>query len=292
MGDKENKLSLINIDLQPLAAMGTTLIEKLSSAIGWVATHETPKRIALEQYIKDIQNDPRFDALTKAALVSQAKKTIKEYCNQYEVVQFALEYSGAETHTYSEQLSDDWIESFMDKARLASDEAIQRLWGRILAQECTKPNSVPKHLLTILTSVDAYLAEAFSMVKSHSILLHDNETRYFPIIDCKTWHTYFNNVGLDANALNDLAAVGLITFFPGPQSTIDLETEHATFWYGHQQFVIDDDGLPTLEAGHVFFTRAGEKLCQIIDMVEIYGFTEICLPGIGVSYHSITDTLE
>ena len=75
--------SLISFD--GFSDVANNLIDKISNAVGWVVSHDTPKKIAVDTYIKDIQ-ESNFDAITKASLISRAKKTIKEYCNQRDIV--------------------------------------------------------------------------------------------------------------------------------------------------------------------------------------------------------------
>lgn len=64
------------------------LINKLSDGIGWIATHDTPMRIAVDTYIQDIQNS-NFDPVTKAVLISNARKTIKEHRNKCSITNVA-----------------------------------------------------------------------------------------------------------------------------------------------------------------------------------------------------------
>ena len=65
------------ISFDGAADVMNNLINKLSNAVGWVAIHDTPNRIAVENYIRDIQNS-NYDAVTKAALISNARKIIRE----------------------------------------------------------------------------------------------------------------------------------------------------------------------------------------------------------------------
>ena len=53
------------------------LIDKISSAIGWVFTHDTPMREATSIYIEEIKKSD-LSPLQKAAYISRAKKDIKE----------------------------------------------------------------------------------------------------------------------------------------------------------------------------------------------------------------------
>ena len=82
-----NKYSILDID--GAADVANNLLDKLGTAVGWGVNRETPERIAIATYIEDIKNSD-YDSLLKAALISQAKKTIKEYCNQKDVVGFAI----------------------------------------------------------------------------------------------------------------------------------------------------------------------------------------------------------
>lgn len=54
----------------------TNLLSKLAESAGWIANKETPKKSAIDTYIKDIQ-ESNFDSVLKAALISNAKKIIK-----------------------------------------------------------------------------------------------------------------------------------------------------------------------------------------------------------------------
>ena len=45
------------IDLQPLADVANNLIDKLGSAVGWIATHDTPFLIS-NRYSTDETDDP------------------------------------------------------------------------------------------------------------------------------------------------------------------------------------------------------------------------------------------
>ncbi|MBE6811195.1 MAG: hypothetical protein E7521_09135 [Ruminococcaceae bacterium] len=104
--------SLISLD--GFADVANNLIDRLSNAVGWVATHKTPTKIAIDTYIEDIQNS-NYDPVTKAALISKAKKTVKEYCNQYDIVNKALEMITPTAEP--EKIDSDWLAQFMDKTR-------------------------------------------------------------------------------------------------------------------------------------------------------------------------------
>lgn len=72
--NNKNKYRLFDMD--GMSEVMNNLIDKLSQGVGWVVMHPTPKRIATQQYIEDIKNKD-YDPLTKAALISNAKKVLK-----------------------------------------------------------------------------------------------------------------------------------------------------------------------------------------------------------------------
>lgn len=80
--------SLINIDGNGLKDVLIDLNDKLATAVGWIANKETPEKIAINTYIKEIQ-EKNYDPVTKAALISNAKKIIKGYYNQSNIVEIA-----------------------------------------------------------------------------------------------------------------------------------------------------------------------------------------------------------
>lgn len=77
--EEKNNYNLFNFD--GMSEVANNLIDKLASATGWYVSRNTPSKIGLNTYIEEIQKK-NYDPLTKAALITNAKKTIKEYCNQ------------------------------------------------------------------------------------------------------------------------------------------------------------------------------------------------------------------
>lgn len=179
--------SLINLD--GFSNVANNLIDKLSTAVSWVVTNETPKKVAIDTYIKDIQNSD-YDPLTKAALISNAKKTIKEYSNQVQIVQKAI--SLLTENSDPKSLDDDWLNEFMDKARLVSDEEFQIIWARILAGEIERNNSFSIRTLDRIKSMSKKEAETFSKIAT--LAIGDSNRKY--IIDNKQINEK-HGIGLD-----------------------------------------------------------------------------------------------
>jgi len=187
-----------------LGGVVTALLDKLEHAVGWCANHDTPSRTAVNTYIEEIQNSDK-DPLVKAALISNSKKIIKEYCNQEDIVAIAIQ--SVKSDAKPENIDDDWLAQFMDKARLVSKKEFQLIWGKILANECNHPGCIPRVLLEILSRMDTLDAEVFSFLCSTTIALEDDCA---PVIIYNKLEDY-NFPKMTFDQLLDLEALGLIS---------------------------------------------------------------------------------
>lgn len=270
--------SLINMD--GLSDVINNLIDKVSTAVGWVATHDTPSRIAVNTYIQEIQNS-NYDPITKAALISQAKKSIKEYCNQQNVLRVA---SQALLPTAKpEKLDEDWLTQFMDKARLVSSEEFQMLWGNILAQECNAPGCIPRSLLHIMEQMDKDMATAFMNVASVSVYIEEGEGReYAPIINGASTEEIRENVGVSYDDLINLQSVGLVeTHFSGFGTTLYVTAVKTpvVIRYFDEEYQLPD-GVNRFSVGKVVYTKAGQALCRAVEPQKVDGYFEkYCIPA-------------
>jgi len=65
--------------------------------------------------------------------------------------------------------SDEWVHFYQDSAKYASDEDLQSLWGRVLAQEIRQTGSVSKRTMAVLKTIDKPTAVAFQRMRSQAI---------------------------------------------------------------------------------------------------------------------------
>lgn len=263
--------ALINFDALGEAAINLT--NKLSNGVGWLANRETPKRLAIETYIKDIQKSD-LDPLTKAAFISNSRKIIKEYCNQNDIVKIAI--SSLQQQAKPEVIDEDWLEKFMDKARLISSEEFKLIWGKILARECNSPGSVPLVLLYTLEKMDKEDAETFSSLARISVKLGKIHA---PVIVYKRLEDY-RQFGITFDNLLDLSALGLIEMNMEPLSAgYNITTGSVSDKVIYYDKEYELDGQKSVSVGNVVYTKSGEALVQAIEVEEIEGFwEEYCLP--------------
>ncbi len=270
----DNCFSLVNLD--GISEIAKELLEKITGAIGWLATRETPNRIAVQTYIEEIQHGEQ-NPLVKAALISNAKKIIKEYSNQHNIVRYAIE--NIREKAQPAKVDDDWISQFMDKARLVSDTDFQMIWGRILAEECNDPGIVPRSLLHILEQMDKNDAERFVKLCSFAVR-SKNEQHYMPVY-LAAHRDYYAEKGVNYSALVDLCALGLIEMNMGY-----INTEYKTtcsdvpieICYFDKHFSMPED-VKEVPIGNVIFTKSGQALCRVIEAEEQKKyFEQYCIP--------------
>lgn len=157
------------------------VLDKLAQAIGWIANHDTPKRIAVKNYIEDIQNSD-LSPLEKAILTTRAKKDIREYSNQSRVVEQALKkLSQDDTDVKTDEIDNDWLAEFFDKAKNISDEEFQLIWGRILAGELEQPGSYSKRTLDCLKNLSKDEAAIFMKAANAAVSFRDTVALIFEI---------------------------------------------------------------------------------------------------------------
>lgn len=279
MSDNGNTYSLININLDGLGQACSALIKKISKAVGWVATHDTPSRIAVQQYIDAIQNSD-LDPLIKAAKISRAKRDIKEYCNQAKIISDAIPQINSTSDP--SKIDDDWLSMFMDKARLVNSESLQAIWSRILAQECNENNSISKRLLSILSFISVEQANAFKTVCQFLIrfVVDNEEYTSMPIITSfeGDGSDIYSRAGLNYFKLQELDSLGLLRY---------SATHHAASFarfpstpmiaIGDKQYkIVNPSNSTTLCIGHVLLTNDGDSLCSIVEHKLPEGFLEEC----------------
>jgi len=331
MADTQNKdmRGLINIsaDLGKTADVANNLPDKVAAAVGWFATRETPKRIALKGYIREIQNSD-LPPLEKAAKIHNAKADIKAYIAGRDsaslpaaeaepgdelarilsselpehtkaicasvIGKSAREHSRQEAilaeailnlkeSARPEDVGEDWLSQFMDKARLVSDEEMQLIWGRILAGECNAPGSVPKSLLHILEQMEKSHAESFTALRSISVHVQwgEGEELYYP------FYFDFNNPSpfpmeyfllliekATPDAIWELISLGLLVKDEG----MALSSQELCYYDEFYQPETEHDFID-LPLGELVYTQAGQALCRSIQVPKEEGFfEEICIP--------------
>lgn len=166
----------VNVDLAP----SEKLSEVISTALGaWMAPWSMKRLAKAEaeaERIKAIESaktealltgdEERYQTLSSIGKRVIAKE-IKRQKNIENVVEVANQTIAEESKVSSDPVNPDWATRFFDIAQDISDEAMQDLWGRILAGEVTRPNSYSMRTLEVLRNITREEAQLFEKIAQY-----------------------------------------------------------------------------------------------------------------------------
>lgn len=238
------------------------VIDKISSAVGWLATPKANKtyQMEAEKYlIEQIKNDPHMPAFAKAASMSKVRKLLKEYSNQYNILSNAMNFLNESANP--EKIDDDWLVYFFDKAKNVSKEEMAVIFGKILAKEMNTPGSVSKSLIHILSIISYKEAEAFLNLANFSVTI---ENRLYVIIYNSKFDILYSKYGLRQEDIFDLADVGLVQY--SETGYISEVSDEAKLKYFDCEWDVGDK--KKIRVGDVILSKSGEELLSIITDVN------------------------
>lgn len=157
----DNNFSLLNMD--GLSDVFVKMLDMIEKAVGWTITPKGSRKDledALQYYKKTIMDDETIPPIVKASRIASAKKELTQYVNQGKIINNAS-LSLKETATFK-NLDLDWLSYFFDYAKNIQDEHIQKIWARLLAEQCNGDTSIQRNLIHILSLMDAETAIAFT----------------------------------------------------------------------------------------------------------------------------------
>jgi len=192
------------------------LSEVISSALGaWIAPwaiKRVAKAEAEAERIKAIEgakteallanNDERYAELSDIEKRIVAKES-KRQNNINNVVAIAAQSLKEENDVSSVPVNPDWTTRFFDIAQDISDEAMQDLWGRILAGEVKRPKSYSLRTLEALRNITREEAELFEQIAQY--VLFDGSYYIYNDTSEKS-----ENRSIDYETIAQLVEVGFI----------------------------------------------------------------------------------
>lgn len=267
MADME--INVIKLDAKPLSDVANNLIDKLSCAVGWIFTHDTPKRQAIQQYVESIKASDQPD-LIKAALIANAKSTLVAYCNQRDIIEIALK--NLSDQACPQDIDYEFLSRFMDSAKHVSSEDIKVIWGKILCNECENPGQTPKALIRILGELDSAHAKTFFALGSYVVTLIDGPDDkipgIYPIVHSSFLDDselcYWGDPAINYHDLSELCALGLLRLESGNEITAPFNTDKGKIHYFDETLCVSGPLPRRLKIGFVSFTAAGVSLYSAI----------------------------
>ena len=242
---------------EKMAESGANLLE----AINKIREPKGIKALKLEAQSKVLQKiveKEGLDELTKLAIIDNYEKLIRAYVNKKNII--SLAESIIEKEAKTADVDDDWFEFFFEKAEKISNEEAQQIWARILAEEISNPNTIPRSLIHALFVMDKNLAQQFCVICSYCLRTYQRDY-IIPFIYYK--HNMNSYSRLTYEGLKALEYLGLIY--------CDFEKEFVLprkviLQYGNKQITIrgNSEDNNNIRTGNIQLTDQGRILYGMV----------------------------
>lgn len=254
-------------DISNIVNAGNTLISALERFFPYWGLEGK----ALDAYIKDISESDKPKEV-KAFEILNAKQSFRRIKNVKSILEIASSFTTEEkisNASYSE--NDEFFDYFWDKASYISDEKVQIILGKILANEIENTGCTPKSIIRILSELDTPIANAFYKLceqKLIFVLLDDKDdviglgTEY---VKFSTESDYYFNKGLTLEMINELETLGLVVTSIGYNKHLSKDVAKVLISDGINTECLLTNSVSRLDLGDLMLTKAGIYLSKIID---------------------------
>ncbi len=248
------------VNLGELSKPATTLIEKVSDAVGGIAKPWQIVRVAKAEAKAELiraQAKVETSEIEQRAIIRMVREEGKRQENIENITAKAIPYLSAEAKP--ENVDNDWIAHFFDRSRLVSDVEMQTMWAKILAGEANVPGTFSKKTIEITGSLDKYDANLFT---NFCTFCWEFGIKTPIITDIE--EPLYSRAGLDFMSLTHLNDIGLIVFDNmSGYNRLGLQKSVTIFYYGRPLTIEFPGELNSLAVGRVILTRAGLQLAAI-----------------------------
>ena len=263
-----NKFSLINLD--GASDVVIKLLDMIEKTVGWTIIPKGTNadfKEGLAVYKESIMNDDTLNGIEKGAKISSAKKELKQYINQGKIISYASKDIRKDAGM---NLEDDWLMYFFEYAKNITNDDVQKIWGKILAEKCNGGKSISRRLINALSLLDAESALAFGKLCSITFMCKPTElfssevsgirasgytSKYIPLVLSSKFHLEY--ISIDGENLNQfipryfqcvpkgeyLAMLDVLGLIERCDSDICFEYEYM----GHPTIVFDDESYMLLK---------------------------------------------
>ena len=144
--------SLISGDvLKPISDLGIVLLDKVEKATGWIFSTTTAKKEGYKNIIEEISKRDDINPIDRTVIISNFRKIKREHKNKTQIVDKAI--SLLEKGDNPEKLDNDWVLRFFEFCKAVSNEDLQYVWAKILANECKENSNNSFKLLNTISEI-------------------------------------------------------------------------------------------------------------------------------------------
>jgi Protein of unknown function (DUF2806) len=265
-----------------LAQPVTTLIEKIADATGVLyEPRGIVKRAEAEAKAELIKanNQIEINDLQRRALNRFVHEEGKKQENFESIMGGMIPLLG--DGSKPNEISDDWLMNYVDKAKLVSDKEMQILWAKILAGEANKLNTFSKRTVNFIASMDKKDAEMFSNLCKFNVVISGDT---YPLV-YEVNNPIYEKSGIDFATLTHLDSIGLVRFDNITTTTIaetdDIAEISCNYSDNFFQIVVKSKDNLRINIGFVMITQLGLELSKLCETDTIPGFYDYLLGKLG-----------
>lgn len=264
----DKSTSLVN--LGDLSRPASTLIEKVSSAIGGIFEPWQITRVAkaeAEAGLIKAKSEIEITDLHRRAMRRFVEEEANRQENMEEITRKSLPHLAEDSNP--EGMEDDWVTNFFDKSRIVSDEEMQSIWAQVLAGEANIPGSFSKRTVNLLGDLDKRDAELFQTLCRFGWMFG----KFTPLL-FDTQDEIYNDLGINFGSLSHLDSLGLIQLNSVTGFSRRRLPKNFTVSYFGQvlPLTMSKETDNTLSIGKVLLTQAGQELARIVRVPGVEGF--------------------
>ena len=211
-------------------------------------------------YVEKVVNGEKVDPNIRFFL-SGYKKLIKQEKRKRDIVDKARDF--LEDNAKPQEITEDWMDFFFEKAKLVSSNEMQLIWAQLLAEEANNPGSISFSLLHSLSIMTFEQAQFFCNISRFALREYKKDSVNLLVFYSSNYKAY-NNSKIDDKKLKELERLGLII--------CDFNNEFIfhnkkIFSIGNRLLTIygDPNNENKIKAGNAEFTVDGQLLYKIID---------------------------
>lgn len=135
----------------------------------------------------------------------------------------------------------DWINTFFDYESHISDTEMQKLWGKLLAEEVEEPGRFSVRTLDILRKLTHREAGLFSKISPYVLSCFGDSSKsfkdYFVFADDYSESDFTKKLGYDFSTMLSLAEAGLVQAMPFVSVGIEVPPGERGIFEGKKSFI-------------------------------------------------------
>lgn len=201
------------------------------------------------------------------SLLKSGDMSLTEYYkakNFLEIAKKADEYNikNRNKNKKEEKIDFDWLIRFYEVVGNISNEEMQNLWAKILADEISKPTSFSLKTLDVLRNISSKDAKLFEKLYSHSFKMTPQRP-FLPNIKC-----YLEDRDISYTDIMKLNELGLISSDTHISLIVDVDSSQQPIFKNgnYAMTIVSSSGKKrTIEIPQFIFTEAGEQISSVIE---------------------------